>query len=102
MGYWWCPECKEELSGHHVTYSEHCDYCGTSVLWIEEDLSGLFKKLLDQLTNEHLDRIENMVTDVGIEIRNKDKTELRPISDILNEISEKWKATNVEIPTSKN
>lgn len=26
---WWCPKCKEVLSGSHVTFTEHCDTCGT-------------------------------------------------------------------------
>ena len=33
--YWWCPNCKEELSGCRVTYQEKCDTCGNAVVWVE-------------------------------------------------------------------
>ena len=29
--YWWCPECKEEISPSHVTHQEYHDVCGTHV-----------------------------------------------------------------------
>ena len=32
MSYWYCPNCKQELDGCHVTYQELCEHCGTSVL----------------------------------------------------------------------
>ena len=39
MSYWYCPNCKEELVGNHVTHQELCDYCGTRVLCIDEVIS---------------------------------------------------------------
>ena len=39
MSYWYCPNCKEELGGNHVTHQELCDYCGTRVLWRDEGIS---------------------------------------------------------------
>jgi hypothetical protein len=36
-GYWWCPECKEELGWYHVTCQEKHETCGTSVIWKEID-----------------------------------------------------------------
>lgn len=39
MIYWYCPNCKEELDGCHVTYQELCEYCGTQVLSVEESIS---------------------------------------------------------------
>jgi len=26
--YWWCPNCREEVDGHHVTYQEQHEACG--------------------------------------------------------------------------
>ena len=37
--YWYCPKCKEELDGCHVTYQELCEYCGTAVLSVPESIS---------------------------------------------------------------
>ena len=37
--YWYCPKCKEELDGCHVTYQELCEYCGTVVLSVPESIS---------------------------------------------------------------
>jgi hypothetical protein len=34
-GYWWCPNCKKEISGATVTYQELHDTCGHPVEWIE-------------------------------------------------------------------
>lgn len=36
--YWYCPKCKEELDGCHVTYQELCEYCGTAVLSVPESI----------------------------------------------------------------
>jgi hypothetical protein len=36
---WYCPKCKEELDGCHVTYQELCEYCGTAVLSVPESIS---------------------------------------------------------------
>ncbi len=33
-GYWWCPNCKEEIGAYHVTYQEKHESCGHSVEWI--------------------------------------------------------------------
>jgi len=37
--YWYCPKCKEEMDGCHVTYQELCEYCGTAVLSVPESIS---------------------------------------------------------------
>lgn len=34
-GYWWCSECRCEVSPQLVTYSEHHESCGHPVTWIE-------------------------------------------------------------------
>jgi hypothetical protein len=34
-GYWWCPNCKEEVSSTTVTYQELHDTCGHPAEWIE-------------------------------------------------------------------
>ena len=39
MSYWYCPNCKQELDGCHVTYQELCEYCGTAVLSVPESIS---------------------------------------------------------------
>lgn len=30
-GFWWCPECKQEVDGTNVTFEEFHDACGTPV-----------------------------------------------------------------------
>lgn len=32
-GYWYCPECREEVGGYNVTYQELHDACGRAVIW---------------------------------------------------------------------
>ena len=39
MSYWYCPNCKIELDGCHVTYEELCEYCGTKVLSVPETIT---------------------------------------------------------------
>ena len=39
MSYWYCPNCKIELDGCHVTYEEKCEYCGANVLSVPETIS---------------------------------------------------------------
>jgi len=39
MSYWYCPNCKIELDGCHVTYEEKCEYCGSDVLFVPETIS---------------------------------------------------------------
>lgn len=34
-GYWWCPNCKEEIGAYHVTFQEQHEDCGHPVEWIE-------------------------------------------------------------------
>jgi hypothetical protein len=41
---WWCPTCKQELSGFRVTYQERCDTCGTW-LPVHQPESDQIKKL---------------------------------------------------------
>ena len=31
-GYWWCPECREAVDGHEVTFQEYHERCGTKVI----------------------------------------------------------------------
>lgn len=35
-GFWWCPECKEEVCPERVTYTEHHEDCGQIVIWKEQ------------------------------------------------------------------
>lgn len=44
---WWCPNCKEELSGHHVTHQERCEFCGTPV--IAGDGYEKYRELLEKV-----------------------------------------------------
>ena len=46
MSYWYCPNCKIELDGCHVTYEEKCEYCGSDVLFVPETIS---QEELDEL-----------------------------------------------------
>lgn len=46
MSYWYCPNCKIELDGCHVTYEEKCEYCGSDVLSVPETIS---QEELDEL-----------------------------------------------------
>ena len=34
-GYWWCPECEEEVTSTRVTFQECHDTCGWHVIWKE-------------------------------------------------------------------
>ena len=45
---WYCPKCKEELDGCHVTYQELCEYCGTAVLSVSENISqGKLEEIIE-------------------------------------------------------
>ena len=46
MSYWYCPNCKIELDGCHVTYEEKWEYCGSDVLSVPETIS---QEELDEL-----------------------------------------------------
>ena len=46
VSYWYCPNCKIELDGCHVTYEEKCEYCGSDVLSAPETIS---QEELDEL-----------------------------------------------------
>lgn len=37
MSHWWCQACKCEVLPQNVTYDEHHDNCGGSVMWINEE-----------------------------------------------------------------
>ena len=39
-GYWFCPYCKEEVGGYHVTHQELHESCGMQVKWIESNDDG--------------------------------------------------------------
>jgi hypothetical protein len=45
QGYWFCPNCREEIGGYNVTYQELHDSCGYPVIWIEPEP---FYETLDQ------------------------------------------------------
>lgn len=36
IGYWYCPNCLEELSSSRVTHQELCDTCGHPAIWVED------------------------------------------------------------------
>ena len=53
--YWYCPKCKEELDGCHVTYQELCEYCGTAVLSVPEGISqGRLEEIIEAETDGRL------------------------------------------------
>jgi len=52
MSYWYCPNCKIELDGCHVTYEELCEYCGTAVLSVKE---SIYQEELDELIQAKAD-----------------------------------------------
>lgn len=52
MSYWYCPNCKIELDGCHVTYEEKCEYCGSDVLSVPETIS---QEELDELIKAKAD-----------------------------------------------
>lgn len=35
-GFWWCPECKEEVGAYHVTNQERHEQCGSSVEYLQD------------------------------------------------------------------
>ena len=58
MSYWYCPNCKIELDGCHVTYEEKCEYCGSDVLSVPETIS---QEELDELIKAKADgRLEEL------------------------------------------
>jgi hypothetical protein len=52
VSYWYCPNCKIELDGCHVTYQELCEYCGSDVLSVPETIS---QEELDELIKAKAD-----------------------------------------------
>lgn len=52
VSYWYCPNCKIELDGCHVTYEEKCEYCGSDVLSVPETIS---QEELDELIRAKAD-----------------------------------------------
>lgn len=59
QGDWWCPTCKQALSGQRVTSAERCDTCGTPVCvagtdqeaewtWLREENGTLRATLADR------------------------------------------------------
>ena len=50
--YWYCPECKTEVDGSCVTFSEHHDGCGSPVLWIEPGHIVIKEAEIEQLQAE--------------------------------------------------
>jgi len=52
VSYWYCPNCKIELDGCHVTYEEKCEYCGSYVLSVPETIS---QEELDELIKAKAD-----------------------------------------------
>jgi hypothetical protein len=45
MGYWWCPNCREEVDSRNVTFQEKHENCGHSVDWIEEHINDAISEL---------------------------------------------------------
>lgn len=43
--YWWCPNCKEEIEPHNVTYQEIHELCGRRVQWIENILLARIEEI---------------------------------------------------------
>ncbi len=53
--YWYCPNCKIELDGCHVTYEEKCEHCGTAVLSVPEGISqGRLEEIIEVETEGRL------------------------------------------------
>lgn len=64
--YWYCPKCKEELDGCHVTYQELCEYCGTAVLSVAESISQ--ERLKELISAEADGRLVVLPCKVGDEL----------------------------------
>ena len=47
MSFWYCPECREEISSANVTYQELHDSCGYPVKWIETEGTITFGEALE-------------------------------------------------------
>ena len=49
----WCQKCKEEKPWNRITFEEHCDDCGTEIIWLpvgkslDELLSSERKRVLE-------------------------------------------------------
>lgn len=46
-GYWWCPECKEEVIACTVTFQELHENCGCAVIWKENMMDDTEKWISD-------------------------------------------------------
>jgi chromosome segregation ATPase len=47
--YWWCPNCREEVDGHHVTYQEQHEACGHLVESITPEKQERIAELEDEM-----------------------------------------------------
>ena len=66
MSYWYCPNCKIELDGCHVTYEELCEYCGTAVLSVKE---SIYQEELDELIQAKAEgRLVELPCKIGDEV----------------------------------
>lgn len=62
LGYWWCPECEEEVDSHRVTFQECHDTCGRHVIW-KEPLAARLAQSPTPSTETRLREIAKEVSD---------------------------------------
>jgi hypothetical protein len=68
--YWWCPNCREEVDGHHVTYQEQHEACGHLVEPITPEEHGRIAVLEDEMRflNKERDSYLSQALNHGITI----------------------------------
>ena len=85
--YWYCPKCKEELDGCHVTYQELCEYCGTAVLSVPEGISqGRLEEIIEAETDGRLVVLPCKVGDVVWKIKAVFSYFSKPMEDRVDRI----------------
>jgi hypothetical protein len=60
-GYWWCPNCKEELGWYHVTHQEKHEACGCDVDLLDSH-EGLERELAAALADLANEKREHQIT----------------------------------------
>ena len=80
--YWWCPNCREEVDGHHVTYQEQHEACG---------------HLVESITPEKQERIAELEREKQMYINSTDRLTAR-VKELEAELAYRYRrhAADVE------
>jgi hypothetical protein len=69
--FWWCPNCKREVGGTHVTFEENHESCGTRV-WsvVDHSVADLIENQMKELDSQETEitRLKNTLGDADTEL----------------------------------